>query len=480
MNKKEVSVFKGFSVTFLANIISMLVSSFMYFVLSKEISVAGFGYWQFYLLCCSYIGFANLGIPDGYYVRKSGTDYEHLDKGLIRGLLRFLIVLTLGLAVIFSLASFLLSPILFADTQKMNLAVLLAAAAAACFIIPRVFIQFVWQTAARFNENAFIIIIERLIFIFLVFAFLLLRLEHVLYLFAADILAKAIALIIALIMARDVLRAPKAPSEALRHEISADIRVGLSLMLASVSSSLLIGINQIAIKSSWGIETYSKIALTLSLSNLLMVFINALALVLLPFIRRSDDKANLKLHAKSRRLLVMILFISLNLYYPFRLFTSYFLPKYKEGIAYMAILFPLCIFESKNQLLTNTFLKAYRKERRILHANLAALALCLLLSLLFASVFNNLSLTVLSLLIVLIFRSVLSEYFLSCETKLSYFKENIVEILLTAAFVISQRLIGGLKGALVYAFVTLIYLVLNRDALKALLKQIRKLFRKKA
>ena len=52
-------------------------------------------------------------------------------------------------------------------------------------------------------------------------------------------------------------------------------------------------------------------------------------------------------------------------YYPLKIILTRILPGYAESIRYMALMFPVCIFDSKISLLVNTYLKALRKEKAI-------------------------------------------------------------------------------------------------------------------
>ncbi len=451
---------RNFSLTFSANIVSMLVSVLMVFFLSRGMGVERYGYWQLYLLYCSYTSFVHLGLADGFYLRHSGERATDLAAGLFSGLFRL---------ACFLAACFCLLSALYYSAVQGRADILALTGLATLFSIPRVFIQFGWQALARFRENALIIVFERLLFLLGALAFAFLKGQSFHQLIAIDIGAKVVALFVAVYMGRDLVVQASLPWAQLKGEVKADILSGMSLMLATISSSLLIGLNQLVIKGQWGIQTYSRIALTLSLSNFLMIFINALALVLLPFIRGQEEERNRRLYMRSRRILILILVLGLNVYFPLRCFANFWLPRYSPGIVYMAILFPVCIFESKNQLLTNTFLKNYRRERDILKANLLSLALCGLLLWLGARVFANLFFVVLSLLVSIAFRSLISEYYLSRVSGDFQLGRNLLELLIAAAFVLSQYGLGGWMGALSYALLSLAYLLFERQLLQELL-----------
>lgn len=56
------------------------------------------------------------------------------------------------------------------------------------------------------------------------------------------------------------------------------------------------------------------------------------------------------------------------------------LPEYTDSLMYMALLFPMCIYEGKMSLLINTYLKTLREEKAMLKVNLIALGFALILT----------------------------------------------------------------------------------------------------
>ena len=96
-----------------------------------------------------------------------------------------------------------------------------------------------------------------------------------------------------------------------------------------------------AIENNWNIETFSQVSLTLSVSNLLMVFIRAIATVLFPVLRRQGtEKRKLQeLYTTMRGGLMCVLLGALVLYYPMREVLVSWLPEYEVGLHYMALLF---------------------------------------------------------------------------------------------------------------------------------------------
>ena len=60
---------------------------------------------------------------------------------------------------------------------------------------------------------------------------------------------------------------------------------------------------------------------------------------------------------------MVILLGALIVYYPLKIVLSAWLPKYVDSLTYMALVFPMCVFEAKIALLINSYLKTLRKEK---------------------------------------------------------------------------------------------------------------------
>ena len=463
MTRSFSQILKNFSYTLLANVVSVLISSVVILLLPKAMGVTQYGYWQLYLLYLNYISFFHFGLADGYYLRHSGKDYADLDRPQFAFMFWLLSAAMACLAALTLLGTSLFSSDLHLPFSHRQVICMIGLAC--LLVIPRVFVQFAWQASNRFKLNAWIIILERAFFLAFVAFFLLRRdsqAEHLIYF---DLIGKGLALILTLWAARDLVFTKPCAWRSGLLENGRNIASGLNLMLASLSSSLIIGVIQLTIERRWGIDTYSRIALTLSLSNLLMIFINALALVLLPHLKRVSEDDGKRIYRKMRCTLSLAILLLLNVYYPFRLLMQRWLPNYAEGIAYMAILFPICLFESKTQLVTNTYLKAYRRERDILKANLLAFVLCAILIFICAHLLMNLFLTVLSILVVLAFRAYISERYLARISQMRVNMDSYLELIAAAVFVIANHQVGSWAGCLIYAAFSLIYIYIRRRPL---------------
>ena len=133
-------------------------------------------------------------------------------------------------------------------------------------------------------------------------------------------------------------------------------------MFANIASMLIIGIVRYGISIGWDITTFGKISLTLNVSNFLMVFISAVSVVLFPLLKHMEWGQLSNLYIRIRNCLSILILGAMIFYYPMKSLLSWWLPKYADSLIYMAVLFPVCLFECKVTLLVNTYLKSMRQE----------------------------------------------------------------------------------------------------------------------
>ena len=257
------------------------------------------------------------------------------------------------------------------------------------------------------------------------------------------------------------------------QETVCNIAVGINLMLSNVASMLIIGTVRMGIQKVWNIATFGKVSLTLSISNLLMTFINAIGLVIFPILKRTDESKLPKIYNQLRNVLMVLMFGVLLLYYPLKIALDSWLPAYRESLIFMALVFPMSVYEGKMALLINTYLKALRMERQIFKVNVIAMLLSFATTLIFAVSLRNLNATVLSIVLLLATRSILAELILAKRMQIEVVKDIWVELLMTLVFIASNWFLSVYLAAAAYGFVYLTYSIYKYQSLKDLLQQLR-------
>ncbi len=467
MNSKAVSFIKNFSYTLTSNLVSLLVSVLVILVVPKLIGVEEYGYWQLYLFYSSYVGFMHFGWNDGVYLRYGGKEYKELDKSLFFSQFYMLVILQLIIAIIIVI----IANNLIIDGDKLFIIKMTAI----CMVIlnVRIMLLFILQATNRIKEYAQITMMDRILYIVLIVAFLLVGVREYRLLIASDLLGKFISFGYSLYCCKDIVFQRISTFYFSFKEAIENINVGIKLMFANIASMLIIGVVRFGIERSWDVATFGKVSLTLSVSNLLMLFINAVGIIMFPILRRTDEKKLPGIYETMRNFLMVPLLGILVVYYPLKVILSAWLPQYADSLMYMALLFPMCVYEGKMALLINTYLKTLRKEKLMLKINLISLGLSLIITFITTRVLENLNLAIVSIVILLALRCALAEMFLSKILGISIYKDINLELAMTMIFILTGWFINSWFAVGLYAVAYALYLIIKRKDITSTIKNVK-------
>ena len=452
----------SFSYSAFANGINLLVSILSAFIVPKVLGVSEYSYWQLYTFYTSYVGFFHFGWADGIYLKQGGKRYQDLDKQNMANQFRLYVLFELLIAILIILLSWILVE------DKGRLYVLVCTAVCLFITLSRTFLQYLLQTTDRISEYAQNIIYEKIIYVIGVFIALFLGVRSYEPLLIIDLFAKLVTFFVLARLCRDILTTRITHIFRGIKEAWDNVRIGSRLMIANIAGLLITGIVKMAVEQNWGIETFGKVSLTMTASNMIMVFISAVSVVLYPMLKNVQEESLVPIYRKLRSLLMLLTLGMLIFYYPMRVVISYWLPQYADSLKYMALLFPMCVFESKTAMLSNTYFKALRKEKQMMAVNWISVLFTLVFTGTAVYVLHDLTLTMLGLTLSLGFKSTLAEAVLSRYVAIKIRKELLIEWGMLAAFCFLSWSVGGWIGELGYIILYLIYAFLNLDFLKGI------------
>lgn len=456
-NNKIITIIQNFSYTLSSNLISLIISSFVIFVVPKLIGVEEYGYWQVYLFYSSYVGFLHFGWNDGIYLRYGGEQYEKLNKNLFfsQFWMMFFFQMILSIIIILGTNSFF-------NNKENEMFIFNMIAVNLLISNMRYMLLFILQATNRMKEYSVSTILDRLIYILLIANLFIFGINQYKPMIVADLVGKFISLLYLIYICKEIVVRKFSGFYLSFKETFANIKVGVNLMFANIASNLILGIIKFGIQRVWSVATFGKISLTLSVSNLLMTFINALSLAIFPILRRiSKDKLPV-MYSTIRTFLMITLLGLLGIYYPLKQILSLWLPQYAESLEYMALIFPMVIYEGKVSLLTNTYLNTLRKEKVILKVNIVTVLISLVATLILTFYFENLFLTMLSIVFLLAIRSILAELVLSKIIEINVKIDIILEAVLSIIFILTSWFIDSWIGVLLYLVSYFVYIIIKK------------------
>ena len=451
MNIKTNGVIKNFSYSFLANATNTLISMILVLIVPKLIGVKEYSYWQLYLFYTSYVGFFHFGWADGIYLKFGGKKYEEIDKNYFNTQFWLLTFMEILVAILLGIGTMILCR----DADK---SFILVMTGLCCVLqIPRTFLQYILQATNRIADYAKNYFLEKIVYAILVAVFLIVGVRDYNYLIGSDLFARMVTLLLLVYQCRDIVFKKISRIGQGIKDAWDNISIGSKLLFANIASLLLVGIVRFAIENYWGVETFGRVSLSVTASNLLMVLINAVSVVLYPMLKNIPEDRYVEMYDKMKVGLMVPVLGMLVVYYPAKVILSWWLPQYAESLRYMALLFPICVFESKNSMIVNTYLKALRKEKFLMRASWFAVGVSLVCSAVFVYILHDLNLSIACIPVILGVRCYVGEAILAKELKVNIWKDVLVEIGLVVVFILVSWNVESMISTLVYLCCYLIY-----------------------
>lgn len=444
-------------------VISLIVSFVLNLIVPKFIPELSYAHWQTFVLYAGYVGVLHFGLLDGLVLRYSQYDYEQLDKPRVRSQFYTLLV---GNSIITFTTMFFVAAFVGGASKLIFILVALSVLSRNLFT----YTSYIFQITNRIKLYAKIVIAQRLFFGIFTVVLLLLHVEDFYMYCIADMCGDFVGILLGFFYNKDLYIGKPIKLSETMSEMKKNVSSGCMLLIANWSSVLLISGAKMIIQWHWGDLAFGKVSFSFSITNLFLAFVTAISVVLFPQLKRMEKDKLPQLYVTIRNAITPVLFISLLAYYPGSIVLQRWLPKYKDSLAYLAIMLPIIIYASKVSLLTNNYLKAYREEKKMLLVNIVSVILSTSAFVISAYVLNNMNLMLYFIVFFIMFRSVGSEMIVAKIIKINLWKDFFIEGLMTMAFILCASHMSFYLGCLVYTALLVVYLFIYRDSLKQFIR----------
>ena len=466
-NDKKPQLIKNVGISILAQAVSLVVSILINLIVPILIDEYQYSYWQTYVLYIGYVGIFHFGVFDGIMLRYSQYDYEQLNKKRIRSQLYLLLIIDSLLALVVLVGS----QFIFKNGIYKNISVFVAIG-----IITKnlyTYATYTYQMTNRIKSYVKLVIVQRIYYALGILILMLLRVNNFYLYCLVDITADLFAILLLFRGNKELYFGKPEGKNDIEREFKTNISAGVVLLLANWVAMFLVGEAKMMIHSNWDILIFGKVSFAFSVSNLFLTFVTAISIVLFPSLKRMNANELPVLYVKIREAMSPVLFGIMLFYFPGCGILRLWIPKYSQSLVYLGILLPVIVFSSKVSLLTNNYLKAYRKEKEMLKINVISIAIASIMYCISIYILNNIYLLLVCAVLAIMLRSILSEIVVSKIIDASFVRKYVEEGIMTVAFILIASLLDTLLGFLVYAIVLLIYMYMNREALNKMIKGIK-------
>ncbi|WP_455056775.1 lipopolysaccharide biosynthesis protein [Jutongia sp.] len=465
---KKSGFFQNIMYAFGAQGISMVLSLLMSLFLPKVLGVKEYSYWQLFVFYISYAGFFHLGENDGMYLKQGGKNYDELDYSLLN---TNLFLITCFQTITMIVGCIMLWIIDIADANRIF--VLICAMIYMIIYNYSGYLSYILQISNRIREYSISVVIEKVLFLIAVIAGIITNKALFMIYIILNLVAKVISLLYTIAKCQEVVVAKISFSKDAFIDFWDNIKVGINLTFSSVAGMLVLGVGRNLIDARWGVETFGKFSLAISLSNFMLQFISQISLVLFPALKRADENKVINYYHIIQDLLSFVTLGVFLGYMPLYYLLCMWLPQYNESLRYMVILLPICVFDGKMNLLCNTYLKVLRKEKQLLYFNLVALFVSFCICSFGAYVLKSVLAVAIFMVIAVAIRSIISEIYLNNVFHIGFPVDFIIDSTLSLIFIIGTWFTGAIKGFVLYFFAYVIVCILFRKRIKEILEEIR-------
>ena len=360
------SVVKNTLVAFAAQGISLLVSILQSLVIPKVMGVESYGYWQLFFFYTSYAGFFHFGLNDGVYLIKGGESRDKIDKRSVNS--QLVVSIAYQSIIALGIVALALSGYFGEDRSFVIFCTAIYLVIHNCAS----YYMFVLQAMNETRRSSYAVMVERAVYVLPFVALLFMQQASYKPYVIAFLCSNLAQLLFCIWHTRDFLRCGvNAPSDSVKEALGS-IRVGIKLMLGGIASQLILGIARFAIDSTWGIEVFGELSLSLSVASFFLAFVSQVSMVLFPALRQSDRQAVVSFLDATESFTDIVFPLMYFAYYPLILVLSVWLPNYAQGMSFFAAIRPIILYDSKTNLIYYTYFKVYRREDMILKANAVA------------------------------------------------------------------------------------------------------------
>lgn len=426
-----------------AQIVALLVSLIINLIVPKYIDEYQYAYWQTYLLYAGYVGLLHLGILDGIVLRFSQYDYDELNKSKIS----FFFYILLGMLLSFSLLGILVG--LSQENETTQIIVF----AISVSIISRnllSFASYLFQITNRIKKYVVMILIQKIFYGIAAVILVCIGVQKF-YLFClVDLSADLIGFTYSIKYNSKIYCPKLLKVKNGWKEFKETISAGVILLVANFSNNFIVGSTKIVIQNFWPTLVFGQVSFGFSITNLFLTFIMAISVVLFPSLKRMEPERLPQIYVRIRSVLTPLLLIAMLFYYPGCKILNLWLPQYKDSLVYAGILLPLIIYSTKVSLLTNNYLKAYRKEKEMLFLNVGCIVIEIIGLFIMGYLMKDLNLILIWTVIIAVVRSVLAERLVEKLISVSFRIENVFEVVLTILFIFCTLQFEYVYGACLY------------------------------
>ena len=309
---------KNLTIILFANIINMLLSVAIGFMLPKYLSIDSYGYYKIFQFYLNYIGLLHLGYADGIYLQYGGMDLTQIDKNRILINSATLRNLQLILSIIFLISGIYISNIIM---------IFLAISLVPVNMIT--FYKNIFQATGEFKKYGYIIsLLPMISFLCYFILLIIIKTDNYVYYILITIMSNLFMYFMLEIGSLKLFGNFKLWVLDFKDLIF-NIKNGFTLLLGNFTSVLIVGIDRWFIQIFLTLKDFSYYSFAVSIENLFNICVSAVTITFYNYLCKEKDAFNIR-RMKTCCIIMGIYMIAIA--FPVKFIIQIWLVKYENSI----------------------------------------------------------------------------------------------------------------------------------------------------
>lgn len=453
---------KNVSFALIAEIVAIFTGAAASLLIPKYVGDEAYGYYTLFTFYAGYVGLAHLGYCDGVYLRFGGKTSSDFKKSNIKTQFLLFSIVELLFSVAVVLYSFSLT------SSSLERALVLLCVGIHLFIYNHfIFLGYIFQDINETSIYSKGTIIAKAFFLVSLFGLFFFRVKTPFAFIGCFIGGYTLALVYLVVKGKAFLFGRPGLFRQAIKDMGASLKSGIVLLLAGLLNALILGGARYIIDWRWGITTFGKLSLAISLVSLIGAFFISFSLVLFPSLRLRNSESIESFFTKSATILSVVLPLAYLAFFALHLFVAWWLPSYEQSLTFFAIALPSVIFNAKYAILNRTAMNVDQRTKRLFLTNLIAALVSILFALASAFLFNSVEATVLASVFGSATLSILGQFLSGRGNKAHIIKSSVSDVLLGGGFILTNWLIGPdflwVKALITLGLLSVYYLIFRKE-----------------
>ena len=358
----------------ISNILKLISSILIGFVIPKILGVTDYGYYKIFMLYMTYVGLFHFGFIDGIYLKYGGVNYDELNKIKFRSYFRFLLYLELVITIVG-----LIMTIMFIKGDKQFIFIMLSINLIA--INMTTFFQFISQITSRFKEYSSRIIILSITNIIIVLILYFFDLNDYRIYTQLIVFTNFLLLIWYVFTYKDIVFGPHNKISEEKSNIKDFFKNGVILLVANLSTTLVLTVNKQVVEIFFSVEEFGVYSFAYSMLAIITVVVSAVSVVLYPTFKKIDFNKLILQYSNLNRIIILIVMIGLIGYFPLQWLIPRFLPEYNASLVVFRVALPGLLFSSSISAIKHNYFKVANKNNHYFYISFCVILFNIAISL---------------------------------------------------------------------------------------------------